>query len=78
MRAYATTFFYLPIVTVEPGDLTIFLSDSGDLACHLGILNFVRDEENGRFEYDYKSMVTWRKEAGQWKVVANSWSPNTA
>lgn len=77
IRDYAAKFFELPIVGMEPGELTVVVSESGDLAYNAGNLKMTLDNPQGILELDLKSTAIWRKIDGSWKIILNSWSSNT-
>ena len=74
IRDWFVNFFEIPVSVMEPGELTVFVSESQDLACNFGDLRMVVDNPDGKVEFDMKSMVVWRKIGGSWKVTAASWS----
>ena len=76
-RDWFINFFQTPVSLMEPGHLTVFVSESQDLACNYGDLTVVVDSPDGKVEGAMKSMVVWRKIDGSWKVAANSWSANS-
>lgn len=78
IRAYASRLFELPIVRMEPGSLTTWVSESADLACIFGGLDMALEDESGREEQRIECLAVWRKVDGRWKVAVNSWSPNEA
>lgn len=78
IRAYAAAFFELPIAVMEPTDQRVYVSESEDLAVNLGGLRMVLDNDDGPQELDLKCMAVWQKQDGEWKIVANTWSPNTS
>ena len=76
IRDYAAKFFELPIALMEPGNQTVFISESSDLAYNAGSLKLVLDNPDAKLEMDMKCTAIWRKVAGEWQVVLNSWSLN--
>ena len=76
IREYAAKFFQLPIVLMEPGELTVFVSESSDLAYNVGSLKMVLDNPDGKVDLDMKCTAIWRKISGEWRIALNSWSSN--
>jgi ketosteroid isomerase-like protein len=57
---------------MEPGDLTVVVSESSDLAYNVGGFRMVLDNPDGKVEFDMKCTVIWRESDGAWKVAVNS------
>ena len=47
IRDWFVRFFEIPVSAMEPGPLTVFVSESGDLACNYGNLRMVVDGPGG-------------------------------
>lgn len=79
IREYASDYFEMRIVKMEPGPLRVHVGAAGDLACLYGPLAMALEDENGiTTEHSLKCMAVWRNEDGQWKITANSWSMNSS
>lgn len=79
IREYASDFFEMPIVKMEPGPLRVHVGTGGDLACLYGPIVMALEDESGTArEQDLKCMAVWKNEDGQWKLTANSWSANSS
>ena len=69
----ATTPFTDELVTGR----TVVVSSSGDLAYDIGPDILVNKTATGSTQELGKSIIIYRKVAGQWKIVANSYSTDT-
>jgi len=76
IRTFAQSFFSLPLVKMEPGDVRVVVN--GDLACVYGPLTMGLEGPDGVTETTLKCLAVWRRNADRWRILVNSWSMNAA
>jgi ketosteroid isomerase-like protein len=65
-------------VSLTPGPATAVVSASGDLAALWGPVTVVLQGPDGPITDHAKVVTVWQRRGGVWKVLANSWSSDTA
>jgi uncharacterized protein (TIGR02246 family) len=77
LRSFYEGFFAAPLTSMTMHSTHVDVSESGDLAYIVGALDLVMETDDGPASIQFKFLAVYKKQDGEWKVVANSWSSNT-